>query len=135
MDAKPTFRQLDVQIQALMPNAGYGNGSGTADAKYNFAQQQVLLAKPPKHTALPPATITPVGLGDKAFIAVQVFRRGVVTNKVIVLIMYRNVLISTSLLGEASGGFGPAPVSELQAGALAVARAVLASVKAAPAVG
>jgi hypothetical protein len=135
VDAKPAFRQLNVVLQALQPNAGYGNGSATADARFNFAQQRALLAKPSKRTPQPPATITLVGLGDKAFVAVQVYRGGVAANKVTVLIRYRNVLITTSLLGDVSGGFGPAPISELRAGALAEASALLAAVKAQPAIG
>jgi hypothetical protein len=135
VDAKPRFRQLNVQVQALQPNAGYGNGSATADAKYTLAQQRALLAKPARRAPWPPATITPVGLGDKAFVAVQVYRSGVVANKVTVLVRYRNVLITTYLLGDVSGGFGPAPISEMRAGALAAASALLAVVKAQPATG
>jgi hypothetical protein len=135
VDLKPRFRQLNVVVQALQPNAGYGNGSATANARYSFTQGRSRLAKPPKRTPGPPAAITPLaGLGDSAFVAVQVFHIGVVTNKVTVMVWYRNVLITTWLQGEASNGFGPAPVSQLQAGALAVAHAMLTAVRAEPTV-
>jgi len=136
VDAQPRFRELTVRMQALVPNAGYGNGSATANASYNFSQQRAQLSKPPKHTPQPAATITPVGgLGDKAFVAVQVFRASVITNEVTVLVRYQNVLITAYVQAEISDGFGPAPISQLRVGALAVARALLTAVKAEPAVG
>jgi hypothetical protein len=137
VDAKPTFRVLTVLLQAmgasLVPIGG--NGSATADAKYTFAQQRQQLAKPPKRSAQPPATITTIrGTGDQAFSALQTFRTKVATDVVTVLARYRNVLVTVRLEGHAGNGFGPVPASELRSGALAVARAALAQVKSEPTV-
>lgn len=137
VDTKARFRELNVQIQAFQPNAGYRNGSATANAAYNFAQQRRQLYKPPKGTPSPPAKITPVGgLGTAAFVAVQEFHVGVgaITNKVILLVLYRNVLITTSMQGDARGAASTREY-ELRAGALAISRALLSAVKAEPAVG
>jgi hypothetical protein len=138
VDIKPTFRLLNLTVQAYQPYPGLipGNGSATANAMYNFSQQRQQLAKPPKHTPQPPATIVPIsGLGNQALSAVQIFHTGSVTDRVTVLIRYHNVLITAYLEGEVSGGFGPAPISSLQAGALGAARAMLTRAKAAPATG
>jgi len=138
VDAKPTFRLLNLTVQAYQPYPGLipGNGSATANAIYNYSQQQQQLAKPPKHTPQPPATIVPVsGLGNQALSAVQIFRTGSITDRVTVLVRYRNVLITAYLEGQVSGGFGPVSISSLQAGALGAARAMLAKVKAGPAIG
>jgi hypothetical protein len=135
VDAKSTFRELNVLIQALQPNAGYGNGSATANATYNFAQKRAYLAKPPRHTPEPPAKITQIGgIGDAAFVAVQVFHvgAGAVTNKVTVIVRYKNVLITTFLQGNERGGTS-ASTGSLQAGVLSITRAVLGAVKAQPA--
>ncbi len=138
VDTRTTFRELTVQVQALQPNAGYGNGSATANAIYNFAQQRAHLARPPKHTPEPPAKITPIpGIGDEAFVAALVFHvgPGAITNKVIVLVRYKNVLITTFLQGDVHGGAASAQVGQLRAGALAAARVLLSAVKAEPAIG
>lgn len=139
VDAKPTFRVLNISAQAyrwsLVP---VGNGGATANASYTFAQQRRLLANPPKHTPQPAATITPVsGLGDQALSAVQVFHvgGGSVTDRVTVLVRYHNVLVSVYLQGQANGGFGPVSISDLRAGALAAASGVLAQLRREPTVG
>lgn len=138
VDAKPTFRELNIKVQAYSPSltVPVGNGSATSSATYTFAQQRQALAKPPKNTPEPPATISSVsGLGDQALAAVQVFKVSTVTEQVTVLIRYRNVLVTVYMEGQASGGFGPLSVGTLRSGAMAVARAVLAAVKQEPAVG
>ena len=137
VDAQPTFRVLNILVQAYRASLTVsGNGSATTNAKYNFWQQRSLLITPPKHTPQPPATVTAVGgLGSQALSAVQVFRTDSVTDLVTVLVRYRNVLITASLQGQTSGGFGPVTISELRSGALAVARTVFARVKTEPAVG
>lgn len=135
VDAKPTFRVLQITVQAYKASltVPVGNGSATADAKYTFAQLRRLRAHPPKHTAQPPAAIAQVaGLGDQAFSAVQIFHTKSVTDQVTVIARYRNVLITASFEGQASGGFGPVTVSELRAGAVAAARAALADAKGQP---
>ncbi len=137
VDAKPIFRVLIITVQAYQPSLTVsGNGSATANAKYNFAEQRRLLIKPSKHTPEPPATVTAVGgLGSEAFSAVQVFRSGSVTDLVTVLARYGNVLITASLEGQASGGFGPVRIAGLRSGALTVTGIVFAKVKTEPTVG
>jgi len=141
VDAKPTFRVMNATLQAYLPAAyiASGNGSATATAAYTYYQQRQQFIKPPKHAAQPPATVTPIaGLGQQALSAVQVFRVGTgtptVTDRVTVLVRYRNVLITASVEAQVSGGFGPASISDLQAGALATARQLLAAVMAEPTV-
>ena len=137
VDAKPVFRVLSILVTAYPASlTAPGTGSATANATYTFTLLRDGLAKPPKHSAEPPATITTVpGLGSQAIKAVQIFRTGLLTDKVIMLIRYRNVLITASLMGGASGGFGPVTVGELATGAMSAASSVFAAVKAEPTVG
>ncbi len=137
VDAKPTFRVLQLNVQAYNASltVPVGDGSATANAKYTIAEQRRLLAHPPKHTPQPPAAITPVsGLGDEAFSAVQVFHTKSLVDLVTVWARYRNVLVTAVFQGQASGGFGPVTISELRSGALAAARAALTQVKGEPTV-
>jgi hypothetical protein len=136
VDAKPTFRELNISVQAYPPNLTVpGNGSATAAATYTFTQQRDLLAKPPKNTPQPAATVTPLaGLGNEALSAVQVFHVGSTSERVTVVTRYRNVIVTVFLQGQTSGGFGPVPVGELRAGALAVARSVMQKVTREPTV-
>jgi hypothetical protein len=132
VDAKPTFRVLNITIQAYTPSLTVptGDGSATTAATYTYGQQKQLLAKPPANTPLPPATIsTQAGLGDQAITAVQVIKAAATTDRVTVLARYRNVLVQVYLSGQASGGFGPVSVSELQSGALAVAHTIMTAIK------
>lgn len=135
VDAKPVFRELNINTQAYTPNltVPVGNGGATAAARYTFGLKRQLLAKPPKGTPQPPAAITPIShLGDQAVSALQKFRVGAVTELVTVLIRYRNVLVSVSLDAQVSNGFGPVTVAQLQSGALAVARDMLAAIEQEP---
>src|SRR6266566_4750026 len=127
VDASPVFRVMDVDLAALRASlVPVGDGSATANARYAFAQQSTRWRKPPKRTALPPATMTPVpGLGQQAIVAVQTFRDKGATDKVTVLVRYRNVLITVSIQGQSGHGFGPVATGDLRAGALMVARAAL----------
>ncbi len=137
VDAQPTFRVLQLNVQAYNASltVPVGDGSATANAKYTIAAQRRLLAHPSKHTPAPAATITPVsGLGDEAFSAVQVFHTKSVVELVTVLARYRNVLVEAIFQGQASGGFGPVTVSELRSGALAAARTAVTQVKSEPTV-
>jgi hypothetical protein len=138
VDAKPTFRVLQLNVQAYNSSltVPVGDGSATANAKYTIAEQRRLLAHPSKHTPLPPATITPVGgFGDEAFSAVQVIHtKSVVDLVVTVWARYRNVLVEAIFQGQASGGFGPVTVSQLRSGALTAVRAALTQVKGEPTV-
>lgn len=134
VDASPVFRVMDVNLQAMGASlVPVGDGSATANATYTFSQQVAKLRKPTKHTAQPPATISSVpGLGQQAISAVQIFHDQAATEKVTVLTRYRNVLIVISLQGQSGHGFGPVTVDQLKSGALSVARAALARVKAVP---
>jgi len=137
VDARPVFRVLNATMQAYRP-AGYiaaGNGSATANAIYTYGQQRRQLIRPARNTPQPPAIITPLaGFGQQALSAVQTFHVGIITDRVTVLVRYRNVLITASLEAQASNGFGPVSISELRAGAVVVARQLLAAVQAEPTV-
>lgn len=134
VDKKPNFKVMNVAVQAYRWSLVVGgNGSATANAASSFAGTRRFLVSPPKHTPEPVAKISPVsGLGTEAISAQQVFRvsGGAVTDRVTILARYRNVIINVYLQAQANGGFGPVSVPSLQAGALAVARVVLADVKA-----
>lgn len=134
VDASPVFRVMNVNLAALRASlVPVGDGSATANARYTFARQRGQWTKPPKTSGLPPATVTSVpGLGQQAISALQTFHVKGATDKVSVLVRYRNVLITVSLQGQSGSGFGPVTVGELRSGALRVARAALASVKAEP---
>ena len=134
VDASPVFRVMNVHLQALRASlVPVGNGSATANAKYTFGLRRAQLLKPPKQTAQPPATVTPVaGLGQQAISAVQIFRDQSSTEKVTVQLRYKNALITVSLQGQSGHGFGPVAVGELRSGALRVARAALTGLKALP---
>jgi hypothetical protein len=137
VDAKPTFRVLDVTVQAYAPNLiAPGDGSATSYAVYTFAMARQQLARPPRHTPQPPAKITTItGLGSEALTALQVYHTGSVTDRATVLARYHNVVITASLWATASGGFGPVSISDLRADAMGVARDLLATVKSESAVG
>jgi len=137
VDAKPVFRLLSLTVQAFTPSlTAPGSGSATANARYSFGLARTGLAKPSKGTAQPPAKITTIpGLGGAAFSAAQTFHTGMLTNRVTVWVRYRNVLIEVSLMGEASGGFGPVSIPELGNGALSAARIAFAAVKTEPTAG
>jgi hypothetical protein len=136
VDSKPNFLVLEVQAQSYQPFAAAGSdGSATGNAQDNFLLVQQGLAHPPKKSPLPPAQITKVtGLGQHAFVAFQnAHVSGIATDIVTVVIRERNVVITASLSGQESGhGFGPVPVSTLEAGAKAAAQGILAKVMTQP---
>ena len=129
VDHKPVFRVLGVTAQAYQPSAvAAGNGSATANAVDNFVIAEQTLRAPGKKSALPPAQVTPLtGLGTKAFRGVQVIHtKSAVNDLVTVMARQRNLVVTVTLQAEASGnGYGPVDVGTIEAGALAVARAVL----------
>lgn len=136
VDSKPNFLVLQVQAESYQPfAAAAADGSATGNAQDNFAVAQLALAHPPKKSPLPPAQITKVtGVGQQAFVAFQSEHvTGIATDIVTVVVRERNVVITASLSGQESGhGFGPVPVSTLEAGAKAAAQAVLAKVMTQP---
>lgn len=137
VDSKPTFRELDITMQAYTPSLiAPGNGSATSYARYTFAQTKQLLATPPKNTPEPPATITPLsGLGSQAVTAVQLYRQRSKTDLVTVLVRVHNVLITVKLWASVGHGFTPVSIPQLQQYAEAAAHTSTAAVSTQPAVG
>jgi hypothetical protein len=137
VDAKPIFRVLDIINQAYTPSLiAPGNGSATSYARYTFAQTRLDLATPPKDTAQPPATITPLsGLGSQALTAVQLYRQPSKIDRITVLVRVHNVLITIYLWASAGHGFAPVSIPQLRTYALAAARTSVAAVGKEPAVG
>ena len=135
-DRQPTFLVLEVAIQAFQPFAAAGNnGSATANAQLDFVTARQGLARPPRKSPLPPATITPLaGLGQRAFTAIQHEHvSGIGTDVLTILIRQRNVLIKVSCSGQESGhGFGPVSDAALTGCARAVAGSVLAKAESEP---
>ena len=133
LDTRPTYRLLNVQAQAYAPN-GLASGDGSATFAAMDGYQQALAAKtrPPRASHLPRATISPLpGLGSKAFAAVQqISSGGITTELVTVAVRDHNVLVTAVLQGDTGrGGYGPVSASQLQAGATAAVRDVLAQLK------
>jgi hypothetical protein len=97
-----------------------------------YAQAWQALRHPPGHSADPPATVSMLsGLGNEAFSATQVFRRGgAVTDVATVVVRYHNVIVTTTLNGlehSNRGNYGPVSLPELSAAALAFAQAAEAT--------
>jgi hypothetical protein len=135
VDSKPDFLVLSVAAQSYQPfAAATGNGSASQNALDNFAAARLALAKPARKSPLPPASIsTLAGTGQHAFVAVQLEHAGkIATDAVTVDILQRNDVISVSMSAQESGGYGPVPVTTLEADAQAVARAVLQKALAQP---
>ncbi len=133
VDAPPMYRLLDVTVQAYAPS-GLASGDGSATNAAADAYQQALAQKtrPPKASRQPPATITPLtGTGSAAFSALQVLSGGGDTTDLITtVIRQRNVLVTVVLDGLArsrGGKYGGVSLPELQAGAAAAGRDVLAA--------
>jgi len=133
LDAKPAYRLLNVQAQAYAPNGlASGDGSATFAAIDGYQQALAQKTRPPRASHLPRATISPLpGLGSKAFAAVQhISSGGITTHLVRVVVRDHNVLVTAVLQGDTGrGGYGPVSASQLQAGATAAARDVLAQLK------
>jgi hypothetical protein len=140
IDRKPTFLVLEVTAQAYQPfaaasAAGSAPGSASANAQNNYALAELALKQRVAHSPLSPAQISVLsGLGQQAFVAVQSEHvSGIDSEKVTVVVRERNVLVTVWESGQESGhGFGPVPVSTLQAGAEAAARNVLAKARTEP---
>lgn len=137
VDSKPTFRELDIIMQAYTPSLiAPGNGSATSYARYTFAQTRQLLATPPKNTAEPPATMAPLSaLGSQAVTAVQLYRQRSKTDLVTVLVRVHNVLITVKLWASVGRGFAPVSIPQLREYAVNAAQTSTAAVSSQPAVG
>ncbi|HEX9537748.1 MAG TPA: hypothetical protein VGA04_06190 [Streptosporangiaceae bacterium] len=135
LDARPVYRLLDVEAQAYAPNGlASGNGSATFAAIDAYRQALAEKTRPPKASHLPKAAVTTMhGFGTAAFSALQVTTAGGDTTDLLtVVIRDRNVLVTVVLEGldhSSKGGYGPVSAAQLKAGALAVARDILAQVK------
>ncbi len=135
LDARPLYRLLDVEAQAYAPNGlASGNGSATFAAIDAYRQAAAEKASPPKASHLPQATVTTMrGLGSAAFSALQVSTAGGDTTDLLtVVVRDHNVLITVVLEGldhSSTGGYGPVSPGQLNAGALAAARDILARMK------
>lgn len=142
VDRKPLLLVLEVTAEAYQPFAaatagGSPPGSASANAQDNYALVRQDLTMPTKRSPVSAAEVTALpGTGQQAFVAVQHEHvKGIDSDLVTVVVRERNVLITVSESGQESGhGFGPVPVSNLEAGAEAAARDVLAKVRAEPAV-
>jgi hypothetical protein len=136
VDIKPAFRVLQIQEQAFGPSlVPSGDGSATANAAWNFGQARQQMSRPAKNSVWPAARFSTVsGLGDQALSTVQVSRGHVLTDRVTVLVRYRNVLIQVQAQAQESGGFGPVPVTALRSAALTAAKDTFAAVRRQPTV-
>jgi hypothetical protein len=145
MDDAPTYRVLEVQIEAYTPSAlvansngtglvPVGNGSATYAAEAAFASYQYNLVHPAAKSGEPAAVIAnvsgmPGGNDTSAFSATQMFDRGgAITDEATVYVRYRNVIITAVMEGldRSSGAkkYGPVVMSDLTSAAQTVAKQV-----------
>ena len=131
LDSPPTYRVLQVQLQAYSPSGlASGNGSATFAAEDAYQSFENGFAKPGPKSGQPAATVTdlsgmPGGTQTSAFQATEVFNRGgAIMDVANVLVRYRNVIITVVVdgLNQSSGGKTyTASMSELTAAAHTVA--------------
>ncbi len=133
IDHAPVYRLLELNLLAYAPN-GLASGDGSATSAAIDAYRQTLqgLQDPPGNSAEPRATVAMLsGLGNEAFSATQVFRRGgAVTDVATVVVRYHNVVVSVTLNGlehSNRGSYGPVSLSGLSSAALAFAQAAEAA--------
>jgi hypothetical protein len=134
LDDPPTYRVLEVQLEAYSPSALYGNGSATDAAELNYESFEQGYVKPGPKSGQPVAAVTdlsglPGGTQTSAFLATQVFNReGATTDVASVLVRYRNVIITVVVdgLDQATGKktYGPVAMSDLTSAARTVATQV-----------
>jgi hypothetical protein len=133
LDNAPTYRVLEVQLQAYSPSGlARGDGSATFAAEDAYQSFENGYTSPGPKSGQPKATVTdlpgmPGGSQTSAFQATQVFNRGgAVTAVADVYVRYRNVIISVVVdgLDQSSGGkkYGPVSMSDLTAAANSVAK-------------
>jgi hypothetical protein len=133
LDSAPTYRVLEVQLQAYSPSGlASGNGSATFAAEDAYQSFENGSTSPGPKSGQPKATVTdltgmPGGTQTSAFQATQVFDRGgAVTDVANVYVRYRNVIITVVVdgLDQSSGGkkYGPVSMSDLTAAAGTVAK-------------
>jgi hypothetical protein len=133
LDKAPTYRVLEVQLQAYSPSGlASGNGSATFAAEDEYQSLENGFTSPGPKSGQPKATVTdrsgmPGGSQTSAFQATQVFNRGgAVTDVANVYVRYRNVIITVVVdgLDQSSAGkkYGPVSMSDLTAAANTVAK-------------
>jgi hypothetical protein len=133
IDRAPVYRLLQLGMLAYAPSGlASGNGSATFAAIDAYDSALASLQYPPKHSAQPPATVTLLsGLGNEAFSAQQVFRRGgAVTDVATVVVRYHNVVVTATMNGlqySNRGAYGPVSMSALSSACLAFAQAAEAT--------
>jgi hypothetical protein len=133
IDRPPVYRLLELNLLAYAPSGlASGDGSATYAAIDAYGQTLQDLQDPPRDSAEPRATIVMLGgLGNEAFTATQVFRRGgAVTDVATVVVRYHNVVVSVTLDGlehSNRGSYGPVSLPSLSAAALAFAQAAEAA--------
>ena len=133
IDQAPVYRLLELNLLAYAPSGlATGDGSATYAAIDAYGQTLQDLQYPSAHSADPRAAIATVsGLGNEAFSATQVFRRGgAVTDVATVVVRYHNVIVTATLNGldqSNRGAYGPVSLSQLSAAALAFAQAAEAT--------
>jgi hypothetical protein len=133
IDHAPVYRLLQLNLLAYAPSGlASGDGSATDAAIDAYTQTQQNLQDPPRHSAEPRAAVTALGgLGNEAFSATQVFRRGgAVTYVATVMVRFHNVIVTATLDGldqSNRGNYGPVSMPGLSAAALAFAQAAEAT--------
>lgn len=133
LDKAPTYRVLEVQLQAYSPSGlASGDGSATFAAEDAFQSFENSFSSPGPKSGQPKATVTdlsglPGGSDTSAFQATQVFNRGgAVTDVANVYVRYRNVIVTVIVdgLDQSSNGkhYGPVAMSDLTTAANTVAK-------------
>jgi hypothetical protein len=132
LDNPPTYRVLEVQLQAYSPSGlASGDGSATFAAEDGYQSFENGYTSPGPKSGQPKATVTdlsgmPGGSQTSAFQATQVFNRGgAVTDVANVYVRYRNVIITVVVdgLDQSNTGkkYGPVSMSDLTTAATTVA--------------
>jgi len=133
IDQAPVYRLFQLNVLAYAPSGlASGNGSATFAATDAYDSALAEMQNPPEHSADPRATVAVVGgLGNEAFSAQQVFRRGgAVTDVATVVVRYHNVVVTATMNGlqhANRGTYGPVSMSQLASAALAFAQAAEAA--------
>lgn len=133
LDSAPTYRVLEVQLQAYSPSGlASGDGSATFAAEDAYQSFENGYSSPGPKSGQPKATVTdlsgmPGGSDTSAFQATQVFDRGgAVTDVANVYVRYRNVIITVIVdgLDQSSNGkhYGPVAMNDLTTAANTVAK-------------
>ncbi len=135
LDNSPTYRVLEVDLQAYSPSGlASGDGSATFAAIDAFEEAQTAKQDPGKNSGEPDANVTTLQVGgNNAFQAIQVYPSKNTTMYVVTeVVRYRNVLITTIVDGlqESTGSkhYGPVSESDLTAESQAAAQGATAKV-------